>query len=354
MVDKYTIYVVNQSSATQTFWCFLSEPQGLTDDSGVFANSAASIAVQPNYQGLVSFVIPVQYVVGAGASNQAVGLNVEVISAISANANLGDVWQAVYAVTVPPNMGPDLTGPAQGAPAKSIEIVTNAFDRPGNEAAGWFSNQSFGILTEAGFMGMTWSPSPSIKRTITPKLSFYVAVGDFGSNSLADWNDVSVASQVATVPNDFSTNKATITYSPTGTWSIKPGAPSLSDLLSVATAGRDVATSSDDDLVLAALTYLSLNQDQTDEVLSVAWDAGTSTRSAGQDNHLSGTLTVKEALGAAFGLFLIAGVKFTIKGSSKGATAFKFSYTGPLGAKSVKALFTAGARIFLGSKSAEA
>ncbi len=354
MVDKYTIYVVNQSSDTQTFWCFLSEPQGLADDPGVFANSAASIAIKSNYQGLVSFVIPVQYVVGAGASNKAVGLGVEVVSATSANANLGDIWQAVYAVTAPPNMGPDLSGPAHGAPANSIELVSNAFDKPHNEAAGWFSNQSFGILTEAGFMGMTWSPSPSIKRTITPKLSFYVAVGNFGSNSLANWDDVSVASQVATVPNDFSTNKATITYSSTGTWSIKPGAPSLSDLLSFATAGGDAATSSDDALVMAALTYLSLNQDQTDEVSSVAWDAGTTARSAGQDNHITGTLTVKEALGAAFGFFVLAGITFTIKGSSKGATAFKFSYTGPLGAKSIKSLFTAGAKIFLGSKSVDA
>jgi hypothetical protein len=127
MVDKYTIYVVNQNSDTQTFWCFLSEPEELAHDSGVFANSAASIAIQSNYQGLVSFVIPVQYVVGAGASNQAVGLGVEVVSATSANADLGSVWQAVYA-TVPPNMGPDLTGPAQGAPANSIEIISNAFD----------------------------------------------------------------------------------------------------------------------------------------------------------------------------------------------------------------------------------
>ena len=273
MVDKYTIYVVNQSSDTQTFWCFLSEPKELANDPGVFANSAASIAIKPNYQGLVSFGIPVQYVVGAGASNQAVGLSVEVISAVSDNANIGDIWQAVYAALCRPTWVPTWTGPAQGAPPTASRSSRTISTRSNNEAHGWFSNQSFGIQTEAGFMGMTWSPSPSIKRTITPKLSFYVAVGDFGSNSLASWNDVSVSSQVATVPNDFSTNKATITYSPMGTWSIKPGTPSISDLLSFSDAGFGAAMSSDDDLVMAALTYLSLNPDQTDEVSSVAWDA---------------------------------------------------------------------------------
>ena len=352
MVDKYTIYVLNQSSDTQTFWCFLSEPKELVSDPGVYANSAASIAIKPNYKGLVSFGIPVQYVVGAGASNNAVGLNVEIISAISDGANLGDVWQAVYA-TVPPNMGPDLNGPAQGAPTNTIQIVSNDFDKSHNEANGWFSNQSFGILTEAGFMGMSWSPSPSIKRTITPKLSFYVAVGDFGSNSLASWNDVSVSSQVAMAPNDFSTNKATITYSSTGTWSIKPGAPSISDLLSVSNVTSYGAMLSDDALVTAALTYLSLNEDQLDEVSAVAWDPGSAARSLGEETKLSGTLTVKEALGASFAFFILAGVTFSIKGSSKGVAAFRFSYAGPLGASSVKALFKAGAKIFLGSKSSD-
>ena len=352
MVDKYTIYVVNQSADTQTFWCFLSEPKELVGDPGVFANSAARIAIKPNYKGLVSFGIPVQYVVGAGATNEAVGLNVQIVSAISSNANIGDIWQAVYA-TVPPNMGPDLVGPAQAAPANAIQIVSNDFDKSHNEANGWFSNQSFGIQTEAGFMGMTWSPSPSIKRTITPKLSFYVAVGDFGSNSLASWNDVSVSSQVAAVPNDFATNKATITYSSTGTWSIKPGAPTVSDLMSLSGSGFVGAMLSDDDLMMAALTYISLNSDQTDEVSSVAWDAGRSARSADGDTHLTGTLTVKEALAAAFTFFILSGVTFSITRGSKGATAFKFAYQGPLGASAVKALFTKGAKIIMGSKSSD-
>jgi hypothetical protein len=164
MVDTYTIYIVNQSASAQQFWCFLTPPVALVNNPGVYANSSASLEVAPNYGGTNQFVIPVQYVVGAGASNQAVGLNVQVISNFTQDTNLGQGWLASY-VNAPPNEGPTIAAAAATTP-QQIAITTNAFNQVSNDDAHWYANQSFGILTEAGFVGMTWSPSPSGVQTL--------------------------------------------------------------------------------------------------------------------------------------------------------------------------------------------
>lgn len=91
MPTNYTIYLINQSSSTQTFWCFLARPQEVASDPTVFANSSASLAIDSNDPATNSFTIPVQYVVAAGASNNAVGLNVKVNSTISQNSDLSQV-----------------------------------------------------------------------------------------------------------------------------------------------------------------------------------------------------------------------------------------------------------------------
>ena len=94
MPTNYTIYLINQSSTTQTFWCFLARPQEVASDPTVFANSSASLAIDSNDPSTNSFTIPVQYVVAAGASNNAVGLNVKVNSTISQDSDLTQVWDA--------------------------------------------------------------------------------------------------------------------------------------------------------------------------------------------------------------------------------------------------------------------
>src|SRR5262249_61371312 len=105
MTTQYTIYLVNESAVTQVFWCFLAQPQELASDPNVYANSSTSLAVGPFQPGYNTFTIPVQYIVGAGASNNAVGLNIQVTSSVQNNADLGQMWDANYA-TVPPNQGP--------------------------------------------------------------------------------------------------------------------------------------------------------------------------------------------------------------------------------------------------------
>jgi len=352
MTTNYTIYLVNQSSTTQTFWCFLTRPQELASDPAVFANSSASLAIRSNDPATNSFVIPVQYVVGAGASNNAVGLNVQINSTISQNTDVGQVWDALYA-DVPPNMGPTLTPGSGGAPSNSLQIVTNAFDQGNNEANGWYSNQSFGIQTSSGFMGMTWSPSPNQTRTLTPKLSFYVSVGSFGDSELVDWTQVSNNAAQISVPTSFSANACTVTLLNNGTWSVTPGKPPQmlfkENLAMLGT--EDIAQ-------LLALSYIDTNKMQQDTVKSVYWKNTTAALDAAIEEEqdaalltntfLTGTITVTAALTAAFTYFVLSGVQFTVTGTSGQGTSVNFSYNGTQSAQAIQNLLVAGAQIVFG------
>ncbi|CCE01114.1 hypothetical protein BRAS3809_4220010 [Bradyrhizobium sp. STM 3809] len=101
----------------------------------------------------------------------------------------------------------------------------NAFDKAKNESGNWFSNQSFGIQTPAGSIGMTWSPEPQQTKTLTPQLSFYIAIGDYAERSLTDWNTLSVNSIQVDAAEDFVYGAATVTYDYSGNWSKTPGRP---------------------------------------------------------------------------------------------------------------------------------
>jgi hypothetical protein len=233
----YTIYLVNNTESTQQFWCFLAPPDELASDPAVFANSSTTLAVAPQSESINTFTIPVQYVVGAGADNQAVGLNIKVASTITKPAELQQTWEAGYA-TVPPNMGPTLKLGSQASKPNTIGIKSNAFDQGRNENNGWFSNMSYGIQTTQGFIGMSWSPSPQKTRTLTPKLQFYVTTGSFAENSLAAWTDVSNGSASIAVPGDFRLNKTTVTLTEVGGWLVTPGAAALQQGKFISLAAR--------------------------------------------------------------------------------------------------------------------
>lgn len=220
---EYTIYLENNSATTKNFWCFLAPPQEL-DNKKVFANSSTNLAVAPHSQDVNTFTIPVQYVVGAAASNEAVGLNIKVETYNTKPADLTDVFEAKYK-TIPPKMGPTLAKVSTASPANTIRMDSNSFNRGTNEDGGWFSNMSFGIKTEQGFIGMTWAPPPQDKKTITPELSFYIACGSFGANSLARWEDVSESCARLQVPVDFDLLCATVTLDGTGSFVVTPGKP---------------------------------------------------------------------------------------------------------------------------------
>ncbi len=351
MPSQYTIYLVNQSSSTQTFWCFLTRPAEIASDPNVFANSSASIAIDSNDPSTNYFVIPVQYSVGAGASNNAVGLDVQVTSTISQNSDLAQVWNADYA-NAPPKKGPKLTAASTSTGPNSIKLVTNSFNQEDNEALGWYSNQSFGIQTASGFMGMTWSPSPNQSRTLTPKLSFYISVGSFGSSTLADWTQVSNDSAQVSVPGSFTGGACTVTLLNNGKWKITPGKPPQLALLENLAFLKSDAHSQ-----LMAMAYLEDATVQKDTVNSVHWDSSSVTALAAEEDaagyetntYLTGTITVAVALTAGFAYFVLSGTQFSVT-SVSGGTTVNFSYNGSESATNIQNLLVAGAEIIFGGK----
>ncbi|HEX8365103.1 MAG TPA: hypothetical protein VF603_07455 [Allosphingosinicella sp.] len=339
MSDTYTIHLVNHSTRPQTFWCFLARPEALSNDPGVFANSQVSLEVRPNAKGRNIFLIPVQYQVGAGASNHAVGAYVEVISDVTNNAALGDTWNADY-VDAPPNEGPTMALDSKRQKATDIAIVSNGFDDKKNAQYQWIANQSFGIVTAAGFIGMSWSPEPAKTRTITPKLAFYVASGSFGENQLADWDDVSYESAQINAPASFDDmNECTVTYTETGGWTVTAGAPPATSAL------RDLAFVHTDDLLdHIALRQIGKGSVTTDRLKSVQWDSASLADDAGGLVTITGTVTVATALVGAFAYFVLSGTSFDII-STSGGTSFRFRYSGKMASQAVRDLFKAGAQL---------
>jgi hypothetical protein len=218
---NYTIYLKNSSSDSKNFWCFLEKPAGVPTSS-VYANSSASLSVLPNYGGINKFTIPVQYSLGAGASNEAVGLGVQIDTSIIKQAQLQQTWEAQYA-TIPPNQGPNLSlVQGQKSPDDTIGLLSNGFDKVKNENGKWYSNMSFGIQTQNGFLGVTWAPSPNDQNTITPKFSFYISTGSFTSYELADISTISRQSAKVEL-SDFKNLEVTVTLTSTGDWLVEPG-----------------------------------------------------------------------------------------------------------------------------------
>jgi hypothetical protein len=236
MPTNYTIYLVNNSVSTQTFWAFLAPPV-VTQSPTLFANSNTSLQIPGLSTNLNSFTIPVQYVVGAGASNNAVGLNTVITSNATRNTDLNQGWQVTYA-TVPPNAGPIMPATASGTSGPtSIGMTTNPFDQQINQANNWHENMTFGIRTSSGSMGVTWTPNPSTVYTITPTLTFYIAVGSFMSNQLASISAISTGTQALPTPSAFNAvGVCTVLYSSKGIFSTYAGPPAPDELLSNANA----------------------------------------------------------------------------------------------------------------------
>jgi hypothetical protein len=373
MSTPYTIYLINKSQQQQTFWCFLAAPEALSGP-GVFANSSANLTVIPNAPGFNTFKIPVQYVIGAGASNHrvAAGLNLEVASGVQRQVDLGQEWDANY-VTISSSQGPQ--GPSltqDSAKPLPTEIVlnSNAFNQGSNENQySWFGSMSFGITTAQGFIGMSWSPPPNDTKAITPLLKFYVATGSFGSNELASWTDVSRTSATLLVPDSFRYEETTVTYNPDGTFTVTPGKPDESPSATFERSGDATFDRSGDtglliqshralceahleliDLVERRVDgpgtsdfdprWLGAEPDQTDTVTKVQWGTKSFTADVG-DPVLTGTITVATALAATFAVFVLGGLLLKITWTATDGLSAAFEYSGTKSAAAVKKVFAA-------------
>lgn len=354
MTTEYSIYLVNKGASQKTFWAFLQRPEELKSDKKVFANSSAQLAVEPDHHAYDRFVIPVQYMVGAGASTQSVGLRTKVVSDFPQQTDLGEAWLAEYA-TVPPQKGPNITKTGESPGAERIMISSNGFDKVKNDQAGWFENMSFGIQTEAGYMGMTWAPDPKDARTITPKLTFYISTGDFGSNELADWTTVSTdAAEVTSRDFDEQLN-ATVTLLSDGSFSVNPGKPKISpkaDLFASLVDSHNSLTKAHGDLVKflhqPGLMSPSFAQDlQEDIVADVEWDESVA-EDGEYHTYLTGEISVTTAVKAAAAFFVLSSCYFDITKVSDDGMSIRFIYSGQKGAEHIKNLLTAGKKILVG------
>ncbi|GAA3653297.1 hypothetical protein [Flavivirga jejuensis] len=219
VADFYNIYLVNRSPSEQNFWCFLQDPE-INTSGEVYANSSTHLIIAPNYPGVNYFTIPLQYVIGAGAGNQAVGLDTRIVSSDSRDTEIGDHWGIEYLL----HQGPNIVN-INKLPEAAIMLTSNPFDKIGFENQGWYSNMSFGIQSSSGYIGMTWSPDPNQTTIIVPKFTFYIATGDFQSNQLADFTTIS-SSAAEITQNDFGQGfDVTVTLTETGEWVVETGAP---------------------------------------------------------------------------------------------------------------------------------
>ncbi|MEL6143614.1 MAG: hypothetical protein AAFU67_18590, partial [Bacteroidota bacterium] len=137
--------------------------------------------------------------------------------------NLNQSWEAIY-YDPAKHEGPILNE-AGSTTGGIIEVGTNAYDKTKEGPNNWYGSMSFGIESEEGFMGITWPPDPQKLYSITPKFAFYIAVGNFESNRLADINAISRTAQKVLLTDFDETLSCTVTYLADGGWSIRPGKP---------------------------------------------------------------------------------------------------------------------------------
>ncbi|ELX09921.1 hypothetical protein Jab_2c20050 [Janthinobacterium sp. HH01] len=361
MATDYTIYIINKAAEKKNFWCFLDTP-AMSGGGKVYANSSANLNVESDSEDTNSFTIPLQYSVGAGASNKAVGLDVLVQSHLVKDAELGQVWNADYA-TMPDKAGPKLQlDDGATSPGKTLGIVTNDFDEGANDAGKWYQSQTFGINSESGFMGVTWKPSPDDDCIITPKFAFYIATGSFASNKLADMTTVSVHSAKVTLEDFSRANEAWVVLDSKGKWHVSKTDPALTQRISmhklldshnqvVQAHAQLVAYASDlsAHVLPAALdpqvrAIEAATSDQTDTIDNVTWDKRI-VEAGGPGGPITGTIMVAIAATFAFTSFICGGIKFRAHGVTKGATRWKFSYDGEKSLPVLKEVLKSGAKI---------
>ena len=344
-MNAYKIYIVNQSPNVQTFWSFLAEPEAAIG-SEVYANSSYFISVLPNIPGQTNlFQIPLQYKVGVSVFNQTVAEGIHITYTQLLNSNLNQSWKAEF---FPPaeRRGPVLTPDGTATPS-TIDIITNSYDKAAEAPNNWYNSMSFGVGSPSNFMGLTWSPDPSMTYTIKPNVQFYIAVGNYQSDVLVDINAISNTS-ASVAQSDFDqTLSCTVTYHSDGTWSVTPGKPqngAVTNLLEAHVALSKAHQS----LVQHAISTGAASQVDVAKLSSpVEKRQSTGVEIHHQDDQLvTGTVRIESDLGFGFNDMFSEGIQLTITHRHPQGLAFDFSYRGGASSDIIQQAFRAGTEIW--------
>lgn len=362
-MNLYNIYIVNKSTDSQTFWSFLDKPEVTTNET-IYANSSSYLTVAPNRSSQSNyFSIPVQFKVGVGASNQAVKLKTRVTSSELLDTNLNQGWQATY-YDPTKHQGPILSQEGTSGP-KTITVMTNQYAQDQEGPNTWYSNISFGMQTQSGFMGVTWKPNPLKTYTITPKVGFYIATGSYTSNHLADISDISSVSAHVTQASFDDALDCTVTYNSDGTWSIAAGKPSnaAADLLLEAHAALASAHEvlvrklvGDNKPMSLAMPSVIMEEVETAKPVErtskgIKFDDGAYEPDPATNPRITGTITVGRVVAAGALYILAAGVRLRITRRHPNGLEFDFEYDGQRSRQALRDLFGVNAivRFFFGN-----
>jgi hypothetical protein len=356
---RYKINLFNLQNQTQKFWCFLSAPKS-NIDSTVYANSNTAINVS-TYTGSqkASFTVPLQYKVEVGATNKAVGLNTLIESSDTHDSDLEVEWKASYYQKKDDKTPPTLALSGQTAPAGQLAIVTNSYNKNDEPLNKWYGNMSFGIETETGFIGVSWSPNPTFTYKLEPIVNFYVAVGDYSQNKLANITAISSTSANITQKSFDGNYECTVIYQPDGSWVVKPGyaPPASLNLLSTMVSAHAELISAHKNLVELVNFSNSANINSSSGEKAERESTGIKLNNKGNKKNqvddefefITGSITVGVAIAAGFAYMFASSITLNITRTSADGLTIDFNYNGQAGQQAILDAFAAGQRIFFGS-----
>jgi hypothetical protein len=222
MSTTYTFNVRNLEQSPATMWLFLDTPVIPSQNlSKIFQNSDTSLEV-PHYNGHGQqvFKATVQYQLDVGQQTQPVALGNQIISKDTIDASLDTGYLAHYSGKK--GGFPSLTAGSTSNPPAATNMVVQT--NPFVPVQHYHNSLTFGLRTEQGTTGVTWEPLPNFDYTITPTLTFYIAVGNYVSNVLAQVGGSGATNAaLKTGPggsfNQF--NNTWVTYTTTGQWEVQ-------------------------------------------------------------------------------------------------------------------------------------
>jgi len=220
MTTTYTFNLRNLQQDPVTMWLFLAAPSFAVDPADVYQNSNTFLQV-PSYNPNNSqiFQANVQYFLQAAQQSAPVQIGTQVISQANQDANLNNGYQVTYS-SVKGGFPTIKPGSTERTPTDDNMVAeTNKFLPVEN----YYNSLTFGVVTTTGITGVTWEPKPNLDYAITPTLTFYIAVGGYQSNILAQIDATGVDNAV--IKSGFTGNfdqfgNTWVTYNIDGTWTV--------------------------------------------------------------------------------------------------------------------------------------